>query len=100
MNGHANSRPTFVTKNGLIGIANSKNLDLTLGSKEGLISVGDSKEMRPGDLVCIFLGASIPFILREEGDEKYRLICHAYVQGIMDGGIMKKNPQIRRFDII
>ena len=49
-------------------MANSKNLDLTLRSKEGLVGVGGSKEVKPGDIVYIFLRASIPFILREEAD--------------------------------
>lgn len=99
MNDSANSRPTFATENGLIGIAHSKNFDLSLQSKDGFIGVGDSKEVRTGDVVYVFLGASVHFILREVEDGQFRLICDAYVQGIMDGETMRKNLEIRQFDI-
>jgi hypothetical protein len=94
MNDNANSRLTFVTK------TNSKNLDLTLKSKDGLVGVGNSKEVKPGDIVCIFLGASIPFILRKEADGRFKLVCDTYVQGIMGGEIMRKELTLRQFDII
>jgi hypothetical protein len=68
MNHSANSRPTFGTENGLIGIANSRAFDLSLRSKDGLIGVGVSKEVRPDDIVCVFMGASIPSIPRQEKD--------------------------------
>jgi len=98
MNDHANSRPTFATRSGLIGLAHAKNFDVS--SKDGLRGVGDTKEVEPGDTLCLILGASIPFILREEADGKYRLLCEAYVQGMMDGEVMKKPPTIKDFDIV
>lgn len=42
---------------------------------------------RMGDLVCVFYGGDVPFILREVegGGGFYRLIGEAYVNGLMDG---------------
>ena len=41
---------------------------------------------REGDLVCVFYGGCVPFILREvEGRGCYRLIGEAYVYGLMEG---------------
>ena len=41
-----------------------------------------------GDLVCVLLGASVPFILRPRNDH-YQLIGEAQVAALMFGGIMK-----------
>lgn len=43
---------------------------------------------RPGDVVCVVLGAHVPFVLRErEGGDGglWELVGEAYVYGIMDG---------------
>lgn len=36
------------------------------------------------DLICILLGASVPFVLRPE-EKHYRLVGEAFVHGLMDG---------------
>lgn len=41
-----------------------------------------------GDVVCLFHGATVPFVLRREVNGEYRLLGEAYVYGIMDGQFM------------
>ena len=43
---------------------------------------------REGDLVFVIMGADIPFILRPFNDG-YDLVGEAYVQGVMDGEVMR-----------
>lgn len=45
---------------------------------------GDAKE---GDLLCVFLGVRVPFVLRRENDH-YIKIGDCYIDGIMDGELM------------
>ncbi|TVY80786.1 Heterokaryon incompatibility protein 6 OR allele [Lachnellula suecica] len=42
-------------------------------------------EAQPGDIVCIFLGASVPYVLRSENNGFYKLVGECYVHGIMYG---------------
>jgi len=44
-------------------------------------------ETQDGDIVCIFLGAPVPFILREEQDH-FNLAGECYVQGVMRGKVI------------
>jgi hypothetical protein len=57
-------RRFFITINGYIGLA----------PPEALV----------GDVVCIFLGARVPFILRSRG-EYFMLVGECYTQGVMLG---------------
>ncbi|KAF4624308.1 hypothetical protein G7Y89_g13865 [Cudoniella acicularis] len=41
-----------------------------------------------GDLICIFFGASTPFVVREIEDGYFRLVGECYVHGLMDGEAM------------
>lgn len=41
-------------------------------------------EAETGDIVCIILGASVPFVLRPEGNA-FKLIGGCYVQGVVKG---------------
>jgi hypothetical protein len=45
-------------------------------------------ETRVGDIVCVFPGLEVPFIVRPDG-EYYLLVGEAYVQGLMDGEAMQ-----------
>lgn len=38
-----------------------------------------------GDYICIFAGATCPFVVRERPEGDYTLVGSAYVHGIMDG---------------
>jgi hypothetical protein len=58
------------------------------------------KETRLGDVVCIILETTAPFILRARPEDRYTLICEAHVHGIMDGELMEKSPRIQQFDLI
>jgi hypothetical protein len=46
-------------------------------------------ETEPGDIICVFLGAKTPHVLRRVDNstaaESYRLVGEAYVHGFMDG---------------
>jgi hypothetical protein len=50
-----------------------------------------------GDIVCIFHGAVVPFVLRPEADGRYRLLGEAYVHGIMDGEFMSTAHSTENF---
>lgn len=49
-----------------------------------------------GDLVCVFLGSKIPFIIRRKGDH-YVLVGESYVHGLMSGEAIK---EMERGDLI
>jgi hypothetical protein len=55
------------------------------------------RNILPGDVICIFLGGEIPFVLREGDNGRYRLVGEAYVHGIMDGEFIKDDLQIEEF---
>ena len=66
---------------------------ITHGGRAGLTS----PETLEGDLVCIILGATTPFILREDivrdGEQcMYRLVGESYVHGLMDGKGLELGP--------
>ena len=42
------------------------------------------KGMRSGDLIALFEGARVPYVIRED-DEGYKLVGECYVHGIMSG---------------
>ncbi|KAI0467106.1 heterokaryon incompatibility protein-domain-containing protein [Xylaria cf. heliscus] len=41
--------------------------------------------MRDGDIICVPLGCKTPIILREDGNNEYRLVGDAYIDGYMTG---------------
>ncbi len=52
--------------------------------------------MQRGDIVCISPGRRTPFIIRNGKDGKDRLVGEAYVHGMMDGEMMKENPDVKK----
>jgi hypothetical protein len=44
-----------------------------------------------GDIICIFEGANVPFVIRECGGGFFRFIGECYMHGIMDGETMKRH---------
>lgn len=64
-------------------------------TKHGYIGHGP-ENMRPGDIVCIFLGGNVPYILRKKdfGDPGYVLIGEAFVYGGMWGELLQGREQV------
>jgi hypothetical protein len=44
-------------------------------------------DSRVGDVVCIFMGAQVPFVIRSCGSD-YQLVGEAYVHGVMKGEVL------------
>ena len=65
MMGYLYFRRPFLTEKGFVGLA------------------PDVCEV--GDVVCVFLGARLPYVLREREDGTFQLIGEAYAHGIMYG---------------
>lgn len=55
--------------------------------------------MQAGDIVVIFKGAKLLYVLRATGNQ-YLLVGEAYVQGIMYGDFVKTISQSAEFHII
>jgi hypothetical protein len=53
-------------------------------SREGHLVLGP-KVTKVGDVICIFQGGPVPFVLRQLGGDEYLLVGECYVHGIMDG---------------
>ncbi|KAK1762744.1 hypothetical protein QBC33DRAFT_599931 [Phialemonium atrogriseum] len=54
-------------------------------TRKGYLGLG-SHEPQSGDLVCIFFGGAVPFLLRRrDGGSGYELVGDAYVHGVMQG---------------
>ena len=65
---------------------------------QGYLGLGPER-LEKGDLICIFFGGNIPFILREGHEGQYELVGETYVHGIMHGEWMKDDPNIEAFQI-
>jgi hypothetical protein len=74
---------------------------------------GGPRNLKAGDLICVFKGAEVPFALRERDDgvgrlertfwrkekRKCELIGECYVHGIMDGEYLKGRPRLVEFSL-
>lgn len=67
----------------MVNVAEGRRFFATIGGYMGLGPPG----MRPGDLVCVFLGGPVPWVIRREGNE-YILIGECYVHGCMNGEVI------------
>jgi hypothetical protein len=61
---------------------------LTFITRKGHL-VLSSEHVHQGDVIALIRGAQVPFILRRQSGGKYQIISEAYVDGIMDGEVMK-----------
>ncbi|KAJ9603032.1 hypothetical protein H2200_012327 [Cladophialophora chaetospira] len=70
-------------------------------TSKGNLGIG-SEFVEPGDVVAVFHGAEAPFVLRkaETCHMRYRCICPAYVDGIMDGEALLAEDKTRDFQLI
>jgi hypothetical protein len=59
-------------------------------------------DVREGDLIALFLGAQVSFVVREVASEVYILVGECYVHGIMDCEAMQDavNWQVSLRDIV
>jgi hypothetical protein len=64
----------------------------------GYVGMGPP-DMKEKDRVVIFMGATVPFVVRSLGDEKYELVGDCYCDGIMDGEVVDKKPK-QNFDLV
>jgi hypothetical protein len=48
-----------------------------------------SAALAPGDVVCAFLGANTPVVIRLKPDSYYQLIRECYIHCIVNGEILK-----------
>ena len=39
----------------------------------------------PGDIICVFMGSTVPFAIRRRANGNYTLIGECYIHGLMDG---------------
>lgn len=59
------------------------------------------REAEIGDLVCIFEGGRVPFVLRARGEGAFSLIGESYVHGIMQGEAVNGRAEtLRDFTIL
>lgn len=61
-------------------------------TKDGYVGLGP-RYMRPGDIVAVFCGAILPYILRPTGGGLFYFIGECYCDGIMDGEIVEKREK-------
>jgi hypothetical protein len=67
-------------------------------TKGGYIGLGPFT-MQRGDVLCVFLGVEIPFIIRKQEDGRYMLTGDAYASGIMHGEILSKPYSVNIIDL-
>ena len=78
---------------GMVGLLDGR---VIFTSNYGYIGVGP-KQLQSEDLICVLLGADVPFVLHEGPPQCYQLIDECYVHGMMDGEVMEGNPSLEEF---
>jgi hypothetical protein len=64
-----------------------------------MLGLGPGRTLK-GDTVAIFLGFSVPVVLRKE-DESYVVIGGCFIQGVMDGECFREgNYELQDFVLI
>lgn len=51
----------------------------------------------PGDRVAVFYGCDYPFMIRDAGDGKYRIVGDCYIHGLMDGEALGEEFEEQEF---
>ncbi|KAF2797936.1 HET-domain-containing protein [Melanomma pulvis-pyrius CBS 109.77] len=61
-----------------------------LFTQQGRLGLGPGAT-RAGDLIVVFWGAQVPFVVRKEGEGegRYRFVGECFVDGLMDGGTVR-----------
>jgi hypothetical protein len=73
-------RKVFRTQNGYVGLGPAGLLD--------------------GDILVVFFGASLPYILRPRDGGVYEFVGEAYCEGIMDGEALQTDYTEENFSIV
>jgi hypothetical protein len=68
-------------------------------SSKGYLGVGPHR-LEEGDLICVFFGAEVPFILRKLSSGGYHLVGECYVHGIMDGEVLRGDYTSNEFNLV
>jgi len=53
-------------------------------SEKGYVGLAP-EDSKPGDVVCVIIGAIVPYVLRKLNAQEFRLVGEAYVHWVMDG---------------
>jgi hypothetical protein len=67
-------------------------------STQGYVGLAPTHTL-PGDVICLVLGAVLPFIFREGDGGRYQLVGEAYIHGICDGEFMERSPEMKTFEL-
>jgi hypothetical protein len=102
------------TPNPLLAINLSKEVDIVLFllsveggtpirpfvTSQGYVGIGP-ETTQPGDTVCIFSGARVPYMLRQRNDSKpgYFFVGDSFVLGMMDGEILSLGREATEFQV-
>ena len=80
--GKSSARPkTFPFFTAVELLAGGKRFCVTKDGYVGLIPL----RARRGDVICVLLGATVPFVIRKKSNGNFLLIGECYIHGLMDG---------------
>ncbi|KAF2275964.1 HET-domain-containing protein [Westerdykella ornata] len=68
-------------------------------TKDGYVGLGP-RCMTPGDVVVVFCGATIPYVIRPMEEGSFRFIGECYCDGIMDGEIVDQRSKEDKEDFL
>jgi hypothetical protein len=75
LRGHNRGKSLFLTENGRFGLASSAAMEV-------------------GDMCCIILGTTVPFVVAPASNGCFRLVGEAYVSGVMAGELANQHEHI------
>jgi hypothetical protein len=57
-------------------------------------------QAQAGDVICIFYGGNVPYVLRPCSDGRYKFVGHCYLHGFMWGQAMDLDRETQGFILI
>lgn len=86
---NANTALSTDTLHNLYETAEKKIAKRLIGrTRRGYLMSSARWDLERGDVICVFLGGSVPYALRPKGDH-YILMGEVYVHGIINGEVME-----------